>query len=494
MNRAQMERRRFLKLVGATALTAPFIRALPSYAGPGNTGAPVYLVLLFTPNGCVRYQWGAQGAAPTGTTALVTQGPLQFRKTLSPFTSAGTMKADLTKYVTVLDGLTNMAGYGGSHEGGMATLWTGVNNPQASGPVAGASIDQVIAQNLSSQLSINKPFPSIGMYAKSNQDYQSRDVHSRMLYDASGNYVDPLDDPAKALATLFPNAGGMMAAKDNTPSIRTLVQNQVNADLTALQGRLCTQDRVQLQTLQDLYNQATTQIANAAAAAASCSVPNIGAAPGTGDPFPYNITAMGTILAMALACDLTRVSSLQLSEARSPVTHTQWLGSSQMTDHHSYSHQGPSWMGQLGADLYNEPSSVTSQYPQQLLDIEAWYTQQVADFCYTLSQLTPPGAPSGKNLLDQTVVCWGNELDMGASHNHDDTPFVLIGGGGGALKTNQLVRFPLQLGNNVSQNQTKGRGHNDLLLTLAQVMGVPFSDNVFGDLAFCTGPITEVLA
>ena len=41
------------------------------------------------------------------------------------------------------------------------------------------------------------------------------------------------------------------------------------------------------------------------------------------------------------------------------------------------------------------------------------------------------------------VVCWGNELDMGAAHNHDDTPFVLIGGANGQLKTGNLVTFPL---------------------------------------------------
>jgi hypothetical protein len=80
---------------------------------------------------------------------------------------------------------------------------------------------------------------------------------------------------------------------------------------------------------------------------------------------------------------------------------------------------------------------------------------------------------SGKNLLDQTVICRGSELDMGAAHNHDDTLFVLIAArpegavldrgprvvtvlelaprradpwsAGGKLLTNRLVRFPLNL-------------------------------------------------
>ena len=47
MNRAALDRRRFLRLVGATALTYPFLRSVPSFAAGGAGGAdPVYLVLL----------------------------------------------------------------------------------------------------------------------------------------------------------------------------------------------------------------------------------------------------------------------------------------------------------------------------------------------------------------------------------------------------------------------------------------------------------------
>ena len=129
------------------------------------------------------------------------------------------------------------------------------------------------------------------------------------------------------------------------------------------------------------------------------------------------------------------------------------------------------------------------QYPQQLIDIDAWYASQVASLAYTLSQLT---TPSGKSLLDQTVICWGSELDMGAAHNHDDTPFVLIGGGGGRLKTGRVVRFPLNLPGN--QASSGNRYHNDLLTTLATVMGVSLPGGTFGTSDYCTQPIREILA
>jgi Protein of unknown function (DUF1552) len=497
MNRRQLDRRNFLRAIGATALTYPFLRGVPSYAGDAGVGGggssgggdPVYLVLLFSGCGVVRYKWGAQGAAPTGATAAVTS-PLAFRDTLSAFTQAGPMKVDLTDKVTVLDGLNVEAANDGSHEAGMAALWTGTTIQNNGSNATGPSIDQAIAPLLTSQLGISRPFSTLPLMVQSSADYQERSVDTRMLYDATGNWVDPYSNPATTLDTLFPSAtGGPSNAAQKTAFIRKQVFQQLNTELTTLQSRLCTEDRQQLQALQAVWNQAQAQIQAAASAAASCSAPTLASGSGAAgsDPFPANAQAMASILAMSLACDLTRVASLQFSHALSPVTHT-WLGSSQQQTHHVYSHQGPTSLYSLGADLYAEPSSITSQYPQQLVDIDAWYASQVASLAYTLSQLT---TASGKSLLDQTVICWGSELDMGAAHNHDDTPFVLVGGGGGRLATNRVVRFPLNLpGNNPA---TGNRCHNDLLTTLASVMGVTLPGGTFGDPQYCTQPIQEIL-
>jgi hypothetical protein len=121
--------------------------------------------------------------------------------------------------------------------------------------------------------------------------------------------------------------------------------------------------------------------------------------------------------------------------------------------------------------------------------IDNFYATQVAYLAQKLNGLS--GANSG-TLLDQSVICWSSELDMGAAHNHDDTPFLLVGGANGQLKTGNLVTFPLDLtdgGESVAE--TNDRAHNDLLLTLAQVMGTPMSK--FGEPTYCTGPITQII-
>jgi len=115
----QLERRHFLQLAGASALTYPFLRGLPSYAAAGGT-PPTYLILVFTPCGCVRPLWGATdgsgndvlaplpGSKPTITTNF------KFRNTLTPFAQGGTVggtsrTTNLQSKVTLLDGIANLA-------------------------------------------------------------------------------------------------------------------------------------------------------------------------------------------------------------------------------------------------------------------------------------------------------------------------------------------------------------------------------------------------
>jgi Protein of unknown function (DUF1552) len=491
MSRLALNRRRFLQAIGASALTYPFLRALPSYAA-GNAGA-TNIVLLFTSCGVVRYKWGAQGPAATATTNAVTS-PLVFRDTLSAFTKAAPLTAtgvpsgatrDLTSKVIVLDGLSVKAAQG-SHEAGMAALWTGLT-ATGSAVTGGASIDQQIAAAFSSA-GTGASYPTVPLMVRGHDDLSDNSVQTRMLYSPGGtSFVPPYDDPVKALGAFFPGVPTMGGATgpDKTTFIRQQAMAQLNKDLSSVQSRLCTEDRQKLSDLQDAWNALSTQMQNAAMAAQSCVPPS--AAPAgynfLADPslFPQNAQLQMNILAMALACGLTRVGSLQFSTALSSLTHS-WIDSTQTQTHHTYSHMGPTYLGALGPDLYNEPSSTTSQYPPQLIAIDAWYAQQVATFAATLDS---------HGVLDQTVICWGSELDMGAAHNHDDTPFVLIGGAGEKLKTNQLVRFPVNL-NNMTGATT--RAHNDLLITLAHVMGVEMS--TFGTAQYCSAQplITEILA
>jgi hypothetical protein len=474
MNRSELNRRRFLAALGGSALAYPFLRGLPSASAAADT--PKYLILLFTPSGFVQHLFGAECAAPMSGSAPITATPLKFRDSLSAL-------EPIKDKVTVIEGLNVAAATTSSHEPGMAALWTGAKTDGSAGN--GASIDQVIAK----QLNAGRPFDSIELMVRSSADWTTREVKTRMIYSAKETYLDPIDDPVAARQALFPTAtSGGTAGPDKKAFIRKKVLADLNTELTGVKGKLCNDDRAQLDAMQSAWNELDSQLEQAATAAQACKAPEPAPA-GYKAPsidFPTSAKLQMDILAMALACDLTRVMSLQFSTATSQVTHT-WLGSNQSMTHHDLSHQGPTWLGSLGADPDSPNGASQYQALAQLSAIDKWYGQQVFYLANALSQYTV----GGKSLLDQTVICWGSEIDLGAAHNHNNMPFVLIGGGGGKLKNNLVARYPVKID---GVQQTMGavdRNHNDLLITLARIMGTDLS--TFGEASLCQGPLSEIL-
>jgi hypothetical protein len=384
----------------------------------------------------------------------------------------------------------------------MASLWTG----QISSGSAATSIS--IDQQISAQLKAGTPFSSIQLMVRDPADFTDRGVQTRMLYNSAGVFVDPIDNPTAAAATCFPSMSSTTSGPDKTTFIRQQLfgsgtqPGELNSELNSLMPRLCTEDRTQLQALQDGWNNLYTQLQAAATASAKCTPPGAFAA---STDFPTNAKQQMDILALAMACDLTRVGSIQFSTATSQVTH-KWLSTTQAPqsqNHHSYSHMGPTYLGALamcqGYNNMGQCTGVTDMYsannvnlyqsaPQQEA-IDQFYATQVA---YLAQKLNGISGANGGTLLDQSVICWSSELDMGAAHNHDDTPFVLVGGANGQLKTGNLVTFPLDLIDGSEATAEKNdRAHNDLLLTLAKVMGAPLT--TFGEPTYCTGPITQIL-
>lgn len=463
MNRqrkAVLERRKFLTAIGATALTAPLLRSLPSLAQSADERR--YLLTLFTSNGVIRHKWGADVTGP---------GPGEF--TLRPFLDKLSPYKDK---VIVLDGLEARAAQG-SHEAGMASLWTGVIS---SGQMAaGKSIDQIVAE----ECNAGTPFKSIELMARSPEDYQGRSVQTRMCYSGAEQPLDPRDEPMAAFDSLFAGVGAAPADPTAPPMAdrRTVMRQKLlahlDSELSDLTPRLCSEDRHQLEVLREGWNSLATRLAGGGAlgGGAACSpMPPVSDDPSL-QGFALQVRLQTEILVMALACDLTRVASLQFSHALSPAVFG-FLG--QQETHHDLSHQQP--QPYQVVDLTAPTAAEQQQYApiwDKLTAINVWYAEQVAYLVGRLAEI-PYGSGS---LLDQTAICWGNELDNGSSHDHKNHPFVVIGGCGGRLRTGQVIKFP-----------EFSRAHNDLLVTLASAMGCSSVTSV-GEPSYNTGPIAEML-
>jgi hypothetical protein len=159
---------------------------------------------------------------------------------------------------------------------------------------------------------------------------------------------------------------------------------------------------------------------------------------------------------MSLACDLTRVASLQWSTS---VSNKQFPWLDIHEGHHDFSHEG----------------DTNADAQAKLVAINTWYAEQ---FAYLVTALKGVAEGEG-SLLDNTVVLWCNELGIGNTHSRRDMPYVLAGSAGGYFQTGRYLQY-------------QGDPHNNLLLSLCHAMGLEELTS-FGNPAYCTGPLPKLI-
>ena len=360
-------------------------------------------------------------------------------------------------------------------------------------------------------LKAGTPFPSIQLMVRDPADFTDREVKTRMIYNAAGVFVDPIDNPTAAATTCFPTmtAGSSGPGQDRPSSASSCsaadAAGELNSELNALMPKLCTEDRTQLQALQDGWNNLYSSSQAAATAAASARRP-ARRSPSTTD-FPTNAKLQMDILALALACDLTRVASLQFSTSTSQVTHT-WLGSNQ-TD------MPPQLLARWG-----RPRSTRSLAMHQATT--TWASAPAITDMYAANNLnlyqrhrrssrrsttsTPRRSRTWRSKLNgitgaaAAARCSISRSSAGGTSSTWARPTTTTTRRSCWSAAPTASSRPARPGHlparpdrrqRVGRRETNDRSHNDLLLTLAKVMGTPMS--TFGEPTYCTGPITEIL-
>ena len=448
VNAARLDRRRFLIGAGGAVLALPVLQSLQGRSGRGGVAraqsAPSNprLLVVMHGQGTMNDRW-----TPTTTGASFALSPL-----LAP------LAAHQDK-LTVLSGLNNevatMMGGNGHNKAGRSLLTAevfsgGGENGNANGP----SVDQVIAQRIGT----DTLYRSVHLQASSQGvgEYQ-------LLFAAKDDPVGAIADPNEAFNTLFASLPQDGAApppppatlRDKLRSRRPSVLDAVSRSFTDLSRRVSAEDRVRL----DLHAEKIRELerlANAAsmptAVSASCGRPVLGL-PADFDPYnaahdQYFAPAQMKNAAMALACGLTRVVTVQFTDYHGPTF--PWTGA---TIPGSYAN----WHAMIHRD-----GGVLPGRDQAVETAMLWYTDQFKLLLDELASFDDGGVP----LLDNTLVLWISEFGDGGTHDTTQLPVVLAGGLGGALK---------DIGQHLAFN---GRTTNDLFVTLLNLFGG--TDTSFG--------------
>jgi len=436
---------------GTVAIGLPMLDAMMPNTGAAQAGsAPKRIVFWFTANGTRQDIWSPPSSMDLNGHPL--------HAALAPFSNK----------LLFLDGVDQDVTYdsiGDGHQTGMACLLTNAEilpgtlfcegscnagNEQYVGWGGGQSVDQYIADEIAKDVVTRFKSLELGVQVKSSS------IWSRMSYTGPDQPVPPREDPSQNFADFFSDIDSDPFALQMVKRRRQSVLDAVMGEHAAFQNRLGYEDRQRLdkhlQSIRDLERRLdVTSVFGEA-----CSQPNTelpGGAYQQNDMYPMTGKAQMDMLVMALACDLTRVASLQWSRSVSGVRFN-WVPQTLGEGHHGLSH-------------YDDSDSSAKS---DLREINKWYSEQ---FAYLLG-LMDDVQEGDSTLLDNSVVVWVNELGKGNNHTRRDIPFVLAGGCQGYFNTGRH----LELG---------GEPHGKLLVSLTHAMGKPVS--TFGVPQYSQGPL-----
>ncbi len=444
-----ISRRALLKSLGLGAAAGPLLPLLNASGQDMEFVRPKRLLLVFSPDGAAALNWNERiDWRPQGTETSFT-----FHRIHAPLTP-------LQSKIVVPWGLSLTAGGAGeAHAYGMAGLWTAstLNGPSAdadfdggngnrTGWGSGPSVDQLVAQASGANL----PYQEAKDSAQQETAYRSVELAvqswnptslNRMIYSGPNAPVHPETNPRAAFQRLFagvvPSGGEVVPdpAVERNRAEQSAIVDLLNGDVARIRKKIGKEDYAKLDSHLEglLAIQQRLDAPTPGLQVEDCSIPEEPAeGQSNNSTYPTQIRQMMDITAHMLACDVTRVASLQMSYGFSNVTHT-WLGHD--TAHHTMSHD-------------------ETDRREELQDIDAWYAEQ---FLYLLQQLDAVKEGDG-TLLDNTLVVWGRELGSTA-HRMERAPFIVAGGKNLGVRQNCFLNLD-------------GQEHARLLVSIAQIMGL----------------------
>ena len=212
--------------------------------------------------------------------------------------------------------------------------------------------------------------------------------------------------------------------------------------------------------------------------------------------FPLILQAQLELAAQAIICNAAPVVGLMSMYATCDFDFS--FAGAPGSHHNTLSHTTP--QAASGAQ-YNSPISVdnlqaTIRAP--FATAQKWFTTQLVDKLVKLLATTAdPAANDGSKVLDNTLILWISEIGDGQDHNRASEiiypqapaslPIVTIGKCAGAIKSGQVVRFPVDA--DKQKAIMTDRPAVDLYATLAQAMGVK-SASFPGQTGIISGVLT----
>jgi hypothetical protein len=425
ITRKHLSRRTLLKGAGAS-IALPLLDAMiPAATAMAQTAAkPVpRLGFVYFPHGALQEEWQPREVGRDFKLPFISQ-PLE------PYRD----------HLTIISGLRNKAGEGGTPHGYTEETWLSAvlprNRNAASG--RGVTVDQIAARRLGQ----NTTMPSIELCGEPGGSISYRTATQPLPMESN---------PRKVFYTMFGQGDNQRERTGILKSTNSLL-DYVRESAASLNGQLDSADRARVSDYLDSVREIEVRLEKLEASAASLS--GLPEAPlGAPDDFGEHLDIQFEMIALAWQTNRTSVASMRMVKEASMRVYSN-----------------------LGISEAFHPTSHWGGFPDRIANlrlIQKYHTEVFAKFAARLK-----GMPDGDgSMLDHAIILFGSNMANSDAHDADPLPQMLVGRGGG-IKGGQHLSYK------------KDTPHANLLVTILDRAGIAPED--YKGFADSTGPLSEV--
>ena len=415
-NNRPVSRRRFITCAGGATLSLPWLESLAE-SGKAKDNDPVQrLAFFYLPNGITRrgfFPGEGDRALPNfagqnnvwrfeGKTVPAGRHPLTLTQTLAPLEK-------MRGKVTLITGMDRTFQHGtDSHAQCASCFLTSVAPYEVNNsayPLT-RTLDHIAADSIGQ----TTPYSTLELSCNDHKDNIESIYFDNMSWYGTGHVAPSMRNPRKVYDRLF---GTRSHAR-----LRNITDLALD-NARQLQKRLGSQDRQKFGEYLESIRTVETRMERidkmkSALAAARIERP--------AEHLPRNeyIHLMGDLLVIALQNGLTNVGTLMLGPERW-TTATNWEGIlDKPYSHHAMTH-------------------AIGNHMEQLLKLDRFH---VAAFARLLERMNQVEEANGTTLLDNTIFTLGAGMGDGTTHQYNDLPLVVAGGGSANLRQGSHIHCP----------------------------------------------------
>lgn len=438
-------RRTFLRGVGGSTLALPWMECL---AGGASAEVPALrMAHYYVPIGVVRrafFPGEADHVIPKGNlgnvmSSLGKQDP-EFRvRPLQTLTPTMQPLEPLRQKVTLITGMDRTFQQGTDVHAQCASCYLSSAPPfaikQSAWPLD-RTLDHIVADHIGG----NTPFPTLEFSCNSHRDNKESIYFDNISWYGTGHVAPSIRDPRKMYQRLFSTA-----ERDQYRDVTDLVLEDAR-DLKRVLGY---HDQQKFSEYFESIRAIETRMDRMEKMKSVLSQVDFEEPTEAHLPRGDYIRLMGDLMVVALQSGLTNVATFMIGPERWDTPFMYEGLFSKPRSHHQMSH--------------NQTKMI-----DDLIQVDRFHMEQ---FAYLAQRLNSIQEGDGSTLLDNTLFTYGSGLGDGSTHQYNDLPIIVAGGGNRVLSGLHI-------------NMPEGTPLANLWLTQSQLLGLQIDQ--FAD---STGPI-----